>query len=396
MKYINSWQVSFELQLVLGDLGVEEFAANQDAPMGVASTDYCERVALDLARTSGRPWKAAARPKGHKGYLVCPAPALDAEDWPEGAVAGVTLCIPPVTVRAAEKIRREVAEWVKDKGNGLNEEISVLSSRCSWLVRLHAEPDAPISISGLVAGSDELELLWTMGRHSSGHASPQRHAFGPMLLRHLQQEHPRDLAMCNFRTFVTHHASARTGMATDLRRLADGVVELHHFATWAFFDDEHLEWLLGSFLRAAASASDRVEEAVLGELAKLNQAHEWLRSLPDLLVKTPHEGPIAGIEEVTYGGVHAGAEFWNGSAQVVITTADEANHPRIFGQNMLDWREAFAVLALDIAEIRGRGLDPLPLTNPQLSAEIDRLAGMLKDQGLLGYGWAEGPNLQPV
>jgi len=396
MKYAKSWKISFELELILGDLGAEEFAANRDTPMSVATTAYCERVALELAKWSGRPWRAAERPKGQKGYLVRPAPTLDPEDWPDGAVAGVMLCTPPVTMRAGEKIRREVAEWARDAGNGVNEEISILSSRCSWLVRLHAEPDTALSISGLVAGSDELELLWTMGRHSSGYASPQRHAYGPVLLRHLQKENPRDLAMCNFDRFLTHHASTQTGMATDLRRLADDVVELHHFATWSFFDDEHLEWLLMSFMKASASGNDWVEKAVLRELDKLDQAHEWLTSLPDLLVATPDGGPIAGIEEITYAGTHAGALFWNGSSQLVITTEDEARHPRIFRQNMLDWREAFAVLALDIAEIRAMGLEALPIVNRKLSAEIDRLTRMLKDRGHHSFDSKGGPDLQQV
>jgi len=386
MIITNTCQISFELELVLGDLSLEQLPCHHDDRTDIASEAYCRQVALSLADRSGRPWESAVESMTSPGYWVCPAPDIDPQGWPKEAVAAITLCTPPLSVDAAQNVRQVISEWARSVGGCLNEDIGELSCECSWLIRIHSDRAASISVLGLVTAVDELERLIAMDRHSSGMASPQRHEFGPALLRHLADGNAMKILTKDIPSFLIDNSSRDCRSAIGLDRLAENIIELRHFASWAFFHEESLLSLVGEFVAAASLKSEEIEKASHHTLEKFRVLSRWFRSV-DRLLEAKVAEPLLGLPpltEITYAGYPAGAMLWDGTARLILRTERETESPKIFRQSLVDWKEALAVLALDIAEIRAAGLESIPIENEKLSFEIDRLAQTLKNHGLLG------------
>lgn len=388
MTITYPYQISFDLDLILGDLGSHHFARHYGDPMDSASIGYCKVAAHSLAAHSGRAWQGVTDPRGQSGYLIHPQPELDPSGWPKEAVASITLSTPPISIEAAQHVREEIVGWVRSMENHLNEDISNLSCECSWVIKVHSDPATSISVPGLVTAPDELELLVTMHRHSSGVASPQRHAFGPTLLRHIKDGAAMKVLPRDMHGFLFDNCSRDCRTAIDLGSLNDNTIGLRHFASWAFFHRESIPSLIGDFIEAAALTGPEAETVAQRTLEKFKLLGKWLDTIERLfqLKVANTASPLPPPTEIIYAGAPAGIMLWDGTARLTLNADKDVESPTIFRQNMTDWKEALAVLALDIAEIRAAGLDPLPIENEKLSFEIDRLAQTLRNHGLLGTG----------
>lgn len=392
------FRLSFEIDLILGDLGSHHFASYHGDPMDTATLGYCKVAAQSLAAHSARAWEGVEEPRGQSGYLIYPQPVLDPSGWPDEAVASVTLSTPPISIEAAQHVRQEIVDWVQSMGDHLNEDITDLSCECSWVIKVHTDPATSISVPGLVAGADELELLMPMHRHSSGVTSPQRHAFGPTLLRHIKDDTAMKVLGNHMGRFLIDNCSRDWRTAIDLGRLAENVIELRHFASWAFFHKESIPSLIGGFI-AGAACNDVEENAVAQRsLEKFKVLSKWLGDIERLMqvhvLKSVLQ--IPPLTKVTYAGAPVGTLLWDSTARFILKAGDEIQSLTIFRQNLVDWKEALAVLALDIAEIRAAGIHPLPIENDKLSFEIDRLAQTLENNGLLGTGLNAGPEFDCI
>lgn len=396
MTITNPYQISFELDLILGDLGSHLFASYRGDPMDSASVGYCKVAARSLAAHSARAWEGVEEPRERPGYLIYPQPNLDPSRWPKEAVASVTLATPPLSIEAAQHVRQEIVAWVRSMGDHLNEDITDLGSECSWVIKVHMEPTTSISVPALVTGADELELLMTMHRHSSGAASPQRHAFGPTLLRHMKDDAAMQFLPLGIHSFLFDNCSRDWWTAIGLGRLTENVIELRHFASWAFFHKESIPSLMGDFIAAAACNVGQASAVAERCLAKFKVLSKWLGTIERLLQVQVEKSALQlpPSAKILYAGAPAGTLQWDGTARLILKGGDDIESLTIFQQNLVDWKEALAVLALDIAEVRAAGLHPLPIENAKLSFEIDRLAQSLENHGLLGTGMHAGTEFE--
>ena len=188
--------------------------------------------------------------------------------------------------------------------------------------------------------------------------------------------------------FLFDNCSRDWRTAIDLGSLNDNIIRLRHFASWAFFHRESIPSLIGGFIKAAALKGDEAEELAQRTLEKFKLRGKWLGTIERLFQLRVGDtaSPLPPTMEILYAGAQAGTMLWDGTAQITLNSGTDYDSPTIFRQNLTNWKEALAVLALDIAEIRATGIEPLPIENEKLSFEIDRLAQTLVNHDLLGTG----------
>jgi len=388
MAFCESWRAGFELELILGDLGDPRFEPWAEDPMDIASAEYCRAVAADLARSTGRRWLAAYKKQRRNGYFVYPEYDLDPLNWPIGLVAGVELVTPPLPLAEAEALRRQICEWVEDVGGEINTYSNNISQGSGWHINIDpGHEHRELDICKLLLGADELPVLLSSERYPSQYAAPQRHAYGVDLLRYVRDAQGRRLLDHELGNFLRCRGGRSKRFAINLGKLTNDYVELRHFGAEWFFRDEPLPDVLAHFLRA--SETTHASTHLLGRrlLATFDCVAAWLEPLiPRITCHWQESNPfgvniVAG--EVCFDGEPLAQASWSGAAAYTLLGKAGDYGPAIYDQAMPDLPFSLAVLALDVAEIRGRKLGRQPLLNKGFSQAIDVLARALHRADLL-------------
>jgi len=185
------------------------------------------------------------------------------------------------------------------------------------------------------------------------------------LLRHLQVDSLTELADVGFDHLVSHHCGCGKRYAANFEKLSKGYVELRHFGVVDFLGSSPLSDLMSSPI--AAFQMDHASHAELQqrELRRFEILRGWLNDIRSSFSHTLTEpSRLASLRSgtITFSGEPAARTVWNGTAKIAVLGKDDYSEVAIiYDQQYPDLIEAFAVLALDIAEIRASKINDLPL-----------------------------------
>lgn len=388
MAFLDSWRVGFELELILGDLDDLRFAPYADDPMDIASPAFCRAVATELSMATGRRWLAAHKMQRRVGYFVYPEYDLDPLNWPAGLVAGVELVTPPLRIADAEILRTQISNWVDRVDGHINTYHNEWAHCSGW--HLNIDPGDQyknIDECRMLLGVDELPILLSARRYPSNYAAPQRHAYGVPLLRHAGAQGSRQLLNYALGNFLLGYGGHGKRYAMNLEKLDDNYLELRHFGSEKFFNDDSLKEILAPFLSAAEASDDSHRTRKRHVLATFDLLAKWAKQIGPM-IRCNWQEPSMFVTNHVFGEIYFGNEVlgdvnWGGTASYSIRTANETEDPAITNQAYPDLELSIAVLALDLAEMRGRKMGNFAIANGAFSNEIDVLTESLKNAGLL-------------
>lgn len=388
MAFLESWRVGFELELILGDLDDPRFESYADDPMDIASPAYCRAVAAELSMATGRRWLAAHKKQRRVGFFVYPEYDLDPLNWPRGMIAGVELITPPLRIAEAEILRAQICAWVYSVEGHINTYDNEWALCSGW--HLNIDPGdqyRQIDECKMLIGVDELPILLSARRYPSKYAAPQRHAYGVPLLRYARDEGSRRLLNFAIGNLLLSHGGHGKRYAINLEKLNDDYLELRHFGSEKFFQDDPLIEVLAPFLAAAEASHDSQHLRERHILATFDLLAKWTERISPL-IRCEWQAPSMFVTNYVFGEVYFGNEVladvnWSGTASYSIRVAGNNEDPVITDQAFPDLELSIAMLALDLAEIRGRKLGSVAITNGAFSNEIDVLTDLLKHAGLL-------------
>ncbi|MGL4302236.1 MAG: hypothetical protein ACRCS5_05970 [Sphingomonas sp.] len=369
---------------MLGDLDLPEFEYANEDPMDLASPRYCQAVARKLSELTGVRWSAPVTAKHTPGYYVLPEYDLDPIDFPHGVVAGVELLTPPLPLAGAEAIRGAIVASIDELGGEANFFPNRASERAGWHINIDAG-EYQLDPFRFIFASDELKLLSGQERLNNGSAAPQRHAYGVPLLRYSRDgRHGSILAGTGMINLLSAYAGRGKRYAANFDKLDRGYVELRHFSAATFFADEALHSLVSRSLGAFE---------ISNELAQLEEERlkrrflvlaEWLEDHDSLIEQNLEPSFSMSRGEILFGGQIAARVAVNGTADLTLLgRAKHAEPLAIRDVLYVDLKEALALLALDVAELRGRKIVKLTLRSERFSKAIDRLIARLQSDNLL-------------
>jgi hypothetical protein len=382
----DAWRAGFEIELLLGDLFDERFEDYLDDPMDEASHDYCRAVAAQLSDATGRRWTAPLKKQTRTGYYVYPEYNLDPIEWEWGIVAGVELVTPPLPLAEAEELRRDICAWVIEVDGEINTYPNAISQTAGWHINVDSGGQGRLDPADMALCVEETGILLYAKRYPSRYAAPQRHAFGAPFLRQLRSDFPINQFADNIGNFLRSHAGRSKRYATNLGKLESGYIELRHYGTERFFSKEPLARLIAPFVRAAQAnheSKHRLEKRLLATFEVLD---DWLRAIePRLQCSWKPESEYVNISfgVITFDGKPLGGAKWDGDAEFTLMGSAEDDSPTIREQHGADFAVSIAVLALDVAIIRGAIHGAMPLENAAFSRAIDQLGATLASRGLL-------------
>ena len=382
----DHWRAGFEIELVLGDLFDERFEEYLDDPMDVAHDDYCRAVAAQLSDATGKRWTAPKKAQTRTGYYVYPEYNLDPIEWNVGRVAGVELVTPPLPLAEAEQLRRDICDWVCEVDGDINTFHNNISATAGWHINVDGGDKVRLDPEDIALCVEETGILLSAHRYPSEYAAPQRHAYGAPFLRQLRSDFPKSQFADNLGNFLRSHAGCSKRYAANLGKLDSGYIELRHYGTERFFSKEPLAELIAPFVRAAQANHEsrhRLEKRLLATFEVLN---DWLATLePRLACKWFPESDFVKISfgAITFDGKPLGNAKWDGDAEFTLMGLTQDVTPTIREQHGADFPLSIAILALDVAIIRHRNREHMPLDNAAFSHEIDQLGATLAARGLL-------------
>lgn len=384
MQSDNDWRAGFEVEVVLGDLDDDRFYVDLDDPMDVASPTFCQAVARQLSLRTGRSWVAPKKSPVKTGFFVLEEYDLDPLYWPYGRVAGVELLTPPLPLDEAEKVRREIIDAIADIDGHFNFRRSDVTDGCAWHINIDAGPALRIDPEKYMLGFEELPLLAENGRLFSKYASPQRHAFGRAILRHLRSDPSGNLLIgTGLSNLLRLHAGRGKRYACNFLKLEFGYVELRHFSALTFFNGPPLPELIAPITTAFdmwAVQETPPEQALLRRFMALQ---DWLSSFRSSL--RLDMGPM---ETMASGRLYLGRQkiadlLWNGSFEIGLRSRKRHHYiAEIFDIHISDVPEAVALLALDLAELAIMGQARPKSGSAEFQALLDDLTMRFTDPGL--------------
>lgn len=315
----------------------------------------------------------------------------------------VEIVTPPLVLAEAEALREQIQERVYDVGGDINTYPNDLSACSGWHINIDpGHEHRSIDDTNILAAFDELPLLMSARRYPSRYAAPQRHSYGVPLLRYIRSEAGRALLGIEFGNFISHYAGRGKRYATNLDKLASGYLELRHFGSEWFFRKQSLDQIISPIVQACEATHSSIHERERQILATFEVLSRWLDGvLPGLRWTWDERGMFAS--NMSFGAIQFENELlarvrWNGTAEYALQLAGMEEGPTIRDQAYPDLPLSLAVLALDVAEIRGRKLGKIKIHNTPFSKAIDQLARSLKRAGLIepspleqSVHWTEGP-----
>lgn len=380
------WRAGFEVEVILGDLGIPRFAREAaDEPMDLASPEFCRAVAKALTEQTGQSWTAPKGSPPRPGFYVVPEYGLDPLDWPRGRLAGVELLTPPLPFEDADAVRRQIADAIFEIDGDFNFERSQFTDECGWHINIDAGDERCLDPIRFIVGVDELSLLAANGRLFTKYTGLQRHSVGLAVLRHLARDREGAL-LCSsgFHNLANSAAGASKRYAANFAKVERGYLELRHFSALAFLDGadlvDELERIPGA-MEMPFSQISRLEKIYR---QKLHLLSNWLEA--NRARFTWSTGPMVTIAcgEVAFDGKPLGALAVNGTAEINLYGPKEHSYiGMISGLSFADIAEGAALLALDLAEIANLGLATTRSSNFPFQNEVKKLANALKSDEVL-------------
>jgi hypothetical protein len=375
------WRAGFEVEVILGDLGIARFAREASyEPMDLASPDFCRAVAKILTEHTGYRWTAPKGSPSRPGFYVVPEYGLDPLDWPRGRLAGVELLTPPLPFEQADAVRQQIADAIFEIDGDFNFERSQFTDECGWHINVDGNDDKCLDPLRFIVGVDEISLLATNGRLFTEYTGLQRHSVGLAVLRHLARDREGAL-LCStgFHNLANSAAGASKRYAANFAKVERGYLELRHFSALSFFDGRDLVDVLERIPGAMEMPFSQISRLEKIYRRKLQLLSNWLESNRTRF--TWSAGPMMTIAcgEVDFDGKPIGALSVNGTAEINLYGAKEHTYiGMISGLNFTDVAEGAALLALDLAEIANLGLVTTRSGNAAFRKEVTKLARALK------------------
>lgn len=381
MAEAGAWRAGFELEVVLGDLGLARFAEHADwGGMDRASPAYCMAVASALREYTGRDWAAPRTPPRRPGFYVIDEEGLDPINWPSDRVAGVELLTPPLPLGEADAVRNELIEAIFEIDGDFNFCTSPATDQCAWHINIDGGPGSHLLPSDYIVGVDELLLLARNDRLWSQYAAPQRHAVGIPLLRLLRDGREGALSMIALSNLLNEYAGHGKSFAANFAKLERGYLELRHFSAWSFFHGPPLVEQLDRIPAAFEVWFSQGGELELAFIAKLRVLSHWLEEFRSAITwDMPAPTAFSASGTVSFAGSVIADVHVNGSAEVHLRGRRQY-HPAAVIRNVLlpDVAEAVALVALDVAELRMGGRKTLLAQNGKFAAAIRSLGCRLR------------------
>lgn len=387
MESTSPWRIGFEIEIVLGDLDDPRFFEHESDPMDMASASYCQAVAKRLTNITGHKWTAPITPKSKPGFFVVPEYDLDPIDYPPGIVAGVELITPPLPLEEADDVRNVLRIAIEELGGWYNFEQTYITDDFGWHINVDAGPDRNLDVERFVLGADELPLLLENRRYPSGHAAPQRHAYGIPLLRNLITRPEGALASQNLDNMLIVHSGKGKRFAANFEKLNRNYVELRHFGTRSFLDKTPLSELVSPLLLAFQMDNETQSELSNLELRRFQIVREWLTEYRSRLSHSNGHGSkfvVMTFGELMFDDMPIARWKWDGTLGLsLFGRGDSTEVAAILDQQYPDMHEALAILALDIAEIQNRKLASIELRCEVFQQSITDLGERLNKAGLM-------------
>jgi hypothetical protein len=226
------WRAGFEVEVILGDLGIARFAREASyEPMDIASPGFCRAVARLLTERTGHRWMAPKGSPSRPGFYVVPEYGLDPLDWPRGRLAGVELLTPPLSFEAADAVRQQIADAIFEIDGDFNFVRSQFTDECGWHINVDGDNDKCLDPLRFIVGVDEISLLVANGRLFTEYTGLQRHSVGLAVLRHLARDREGAL-LCStgFHNLANSAAGTCKRYAANFAKVERGYLELRHFS----------------------------------------------------------------------------------------------------------------------------------------------------------------------
>lgn len=381
-----NWRAGFEVELILGDLGIPEFeheAAYE--PMDKASPLFCRAVAQLLTDKTGVRWSAPSKIV-KPGFYVVPEHGLDPIIWPRGRLAGVELLTPPLLFDDANAIRHRISDAIGIIDGEFNFERSVITDECGWHINIDAGSDVHLDPADFVLGVDELLLLSNHDRLYTPYTGLQRHSVGIAMLKHLTQD-PESSLLCNtgLSNLIRDAAGYSKRYAANFSKIDRGYVELRHFSSVAFLEGidlgEDLERIPLAF-EVPFSQSGPLERIFRRKFLLLSA---WLKLNRDRVTWSME--PMSRFASIAPGhiffdGEKIGSVTLNGMADVhLLGRRDQDISAMMRGVLLSDIAEAVALLALDLAELANIRIGRPKNRCAAFQKEITKIAKQLRRDG---------------
>ncbi|TYC63960.1 hypothetical protein FMN50_02015 [Rhodobacterales bacterium] len=373
------WRAGFEVEIILGDLGEKRF---EGYAMDEASPAYCQAVARELSRLTGIKWTAPRTAKRKPGFYVLPEYDLDPIDFEDtGAIAGVELLTPPLSLNEAQEVREKIVEAVYDLDGGHNGDND--SSR-GWHINIDPGHSLrPTDAAKYVVGVNEVEMLCVSNRLGSKYTGLQRHAFGPALIAEMRTPFARLKPGDGFDNFLNARVGRSKRYAAHFRK--NRYLELRHYAAAEFFGYRSLSDLLRepiSALEMDHASEQASSEHLLETFFVLN---DWLREHAGKLTLVFQDDNnqrlvVCDVADVHFAGDCCGFMTVNGEMDLGLWLADRSVI-QIYGQLQSQFEPAFAMLCLDVADAILAGAQ-IELASRALEDAIHELATRLEIEGL--------------
>lgn len=347
---------------------------------------YRRALAKQLTAHTGYRWTVPVSSLNRTGFFVLDEYDLDPLDWPRGRIAGVELVTPPLPLPEADTARQALVKAIAAIDGQFNFRRSRVTKSCSWHINIDAGPEEGLDAFKFILGVNEFAVLASNDRLQSSYATPQRHAYGIALLRHLQADPDGALLIgAGLMNFLVENVGLGKRYAANFAKLERGYVELRHFSALSFLKGPDIATQMKPITQAFElwlSELGPFEDAIV---AKFKVLAHWLASFRARLSCS-----ISPMNAWAMGNLLLDEEAiadvtWNGSADLrVVGRMDHQTLGMIRDVSWPDIEEALAVVALDIAEllIAGRKLPRSASRNFQ--ALVLDLANNLKTASLCG------------
>ncbi|EPX76404.1 hypothetical protein [Salipiger mucosus] len=381
-RIAETWRVGFELEVVLGDLGNPRFS--DFGPMDIATLEYCRTVAGVLSSATGETWTAPRKASRKTGFFVIPEYDIDPIAFPHSdQIAGVELVTPPMPLAEADDLRRHISDAIFDLDGSDNADRDAFTSDLGWHINIDpGNPNRELAADLFCVGVDEIDMLWRSRRLGRRYTGLQRHGYGPRLLRELQAPSPFMAADLNLANFLSDQAGASKRFAANFAR--DAYVELRHYGTPDFFGGVALAELIGEPIRAFQMDHTSAGASREHLLALFRILAGWLADNRSRLGFAPHEdsGTSLCFATLLFDNEEVGLFRWSGTATIELWGADRYQTiVGAWGQAQADLPEVFALLCLDLAELRAIE-GAVAVKSAALVAAIGNLADRIEEAGL--------------
>ena len=391
---LEGWNFGFEVEMIMGDLGLPRYRRCRHDPFDLAPTDYLRALAKLLSKETGEKWIVSDEGYKPGKFCVLPEYNLDPIAFPQGGIAGVELVTPPLRALEAGEFRKILLRAVLQMEGGL--QYSRTADELGWHVNVDPGSDdgwfaRSFAMNGIFYRNAELPLLVLGGRYGSPYASPQHHAYGPALVKALS--HPAVAPRAReLDAFLERHAGLSKAYATNLGKLDRGYVELRHTSIRHFLDTR---WQIGHLfgdlcigLGAMPCDNFRHGQRMIESFMIIK---EWLAKRADgFEVYVDGEASMCGIRSgyLAFKGDRLGSVFWNGMAEIELDRPRHAMYApgmrssMVCGVDADEIIPAVAVLAFDLVWASQWNVMP-ELGCEAFSSEVHTLGEVLGSAGLL-------------